>query len=76
MIRERFFWLNLDRDVRGYVRHCHQCIVSKTIKPEGRAPLETIKSTRPLELVCIDIWSAEDSRNKSVDVLSCSGVPL
>lgn len=69
LARQRFFWPNLDRDVRDYVRHCQRCIVSKTIEPEGRAPLESIMSTRPLELVCIDFWSAEDSRNKSVDVL-------
>lgn len=69
LARQRFFWLHLDRDVRDYVRHCQRCIVSKTVEPEGRAPLESIISTRPLELVCIDFWSAEDSRNRSVDVL-------
>lgn len=69
LARQRFFWPNLDRDVRDYIRHCQRCIVIKTVKPEGRAPLESIITTRPLELVCIDFWSAEDSRNKSVDVL-------
>lgn len=69
MTRQRFFWLHLDRDVRDYVRHCQRCIVSTTVEPEGRAPLGTVTSTRPLELVCIDFWSAEDSRNKSIDVL-------
>ncbi len=43
--------------------------MSKTTDPSGRAPLENISTSRPLELVCIDFWSAEDSRNKSVDVL-------
>ncbi|KAJ8010185.1 hypothetical protein DPEC_G00072360 [Dallia pectoralis] len=69
LARQRFFWPSLDGDVRDYVRHCQRCIVSKTVEPEGRAPLENIITTRPLELVCIDFWSAEDSRNKSVDVL-------
>lgn len=69
LARQRFFWLNLDRDVRDHVRHCQRCVVSKTAEPEGRAPLESITSTRPLELVCIDFWSAEDSSNRSVDVL-------
>lgn len=69
LTRQRFFWPNLDRDVKDYVRHCQRCIVSKTVEPEGRAPLESITSTRPLELVCIDFWSAKESRNKSVDVL-------
>lgn len=69
LTRQRFFWLTLDSDVREYVRKCQRCIVSKTFDPEGRAPLESIVTTRPLELVCIDFWSAEDSRNKSVEVL-------
>ena len=66
---QRFFWLNLDRDARDFVRNCQRCIVSKTVEPAGRASLESITSARPFQLVCIDFWSAEDSRNKSVDVL-------
>ena len=69
LARQRFFWLNLDRDVRDHVRNCKRCIVSKTVEPVDRAPLESITSTRPLQLVCIDFWSAEDARNKTVDVL-------
>ena len=63
------FWLCRDRDVRDYVRNCKRCIVSNTVESVKKAPLESIKSTRPLRLVCIDFWSAEDSRNKTVDVL-------
>uniref|UniRef100_A0A3B1IZV0 Gypsy retrotransposon integrase-like protein 1 n=1 Tax=Astyanax mexicanus TaxID=7994 RepID=A0A3B1IZV0_ASTMX len=69
LARQRFFWVHMDRDVREYVRHCQRCIVSKAAEPEGRAPLENITSTRPLQLVCIDFWSAEDASNKSIDVL-------
>ncbi|KAI4875043.1 hypothetical protein NFI96_001343 [Prochilodus magdalenae] len=69
LARQRFFWLNLDRDVREHVRLCRRCIVSKTAEPEGRAPLENITTSRPDLLICIDFWSAEDSTNKSVDVL-------
>lgn len=69
LARKRFFWLNLGRDVRDHVRGCQRCVVSKTIEPEGRAPLVSVSSSRPLELVCIDFWSAEASHNKSVDVL-------
>lgn len=43
--------------------------MSKTPEPEGRAPLESIKTSSPLELVCIDFWSAENSSGRSVDVL-------
>lgn len=34
-----------------------------------REPLWSIKTSAPLEIVCIDFWTAEDSNNKSVDVL-------
>ena len=43
--------------------------INETPEPEGRAPLESITTSRPLELVCIDLWSAEASSNKSLDVL-------
>lgn len=59
----------MEKDVHNHVRHCHRCVLSKTPEPSARAPLESIKTSAPLELVCIDFWSAEDNHNKSVDVL-------
>lgn len=69
LARQRFFWYDMERYVRDYVRCCHRCVLSKTPEPSARAPLESIKTTAPLELVCVDFWSAEGSDNKSVDVL-------
>lgn len=69
LTRQRFFWVRMEQDVRDYVKCCKWCVVSKTPEPEGRAPLESIKTTGPLKLACIDFWSAEDSRGKSVDIL-------
>lgn len=69
LARQRFFWYDMEKDVRNHVRNCHRCILSKTPEPAARAPLESIKTSAPLELVCIDFWSAEDNNNKSVDVL-------
>ena len=69
LARQRFFWPHIDRDVKDYVRQCQRCVISKTADPEGRAPLESIKTSAPLEIVCIDFWTAEDSNNKSIDVL-------
>lgn len=67
--RQRFYWHGMERDIRGYVRCCRRCVLSKSPAPEARAPLESITTSRPFELVCIDFWSAEDSSNKSLDVL-------
>ena len=69
LARQRFFWPHIDGDVKDYVRRCQRCVISKTADPEGRAPLESIKTSAPLEIVCIDFWTAEDSTNKSIDVL-------
>ena len=69
LTRQRFYWLGMERDVKEYVRCCHHCVFSKSPEPEARAPLESVKTSRPLELVCIDFWSAEDSSNKSLDIL-------
>lgn len=69
LARQRFFWHDMEKDVRSHVRNCHRCVFSKTPEPAVRAPLESIKTTAPLELVCIDFWSTEDNNNKSVDVL-------
>lgn len=69
LTRESFFWLGMEQDVREYVRFCKRCVVSKAPEPEARAPLESVKTTRPLELVCVDFWSAEDCKGGSVDVL-------
>ncbi|RXN02885.1 Retrovirus-related Pol polyprotein from transposon 412 [Labeo rohita] len=59
----------MERDVRDYVKKCRRCVFSKTPDPAARATLESIKTTAPLVLVCIDFWSDEDRHNKSVDVL-------
>lgn len=42
----------------------YECVVSKTLEPEGRAPLESIRTTSPFELVCIEVYN-----RKSMDVL-------
>lgn len=69
LVRQRLFWSGMDTDVKRYVSHCKRCVVGKTQEPEARAPLESIKTSVPLELVCIDFWSAEGRHGENVDVL-------
>ncbi|KAL1257978.1 hypothetical protein QQF64_011222 [Cirrhinus molitorella] len=59
----------MERDIREYVRCCQRCILAKTPEPSAQAPLEDIRASAPMELVCLDFWSAEDSKQHSVDVL-------
>lgn len=60
----------MDNKVRKYVTHCKRCVLSKTPKPDARAPLESVKTCEPLELVRIDFWSAEGRNRDNVDVLT------
>lgn len=69
LTRQRFFWSRMESDVKEYVKCCQRCILAKTPEPSARAPLESIRTSAPMELVCIDFWSAEDSKQRSVDVL-------
>lgn len=68
LVRQRFFWSGMERDVVNYVQSCQRCIVGKTPEPHSRAPLKNIVTSEPMELVCIDFWTAEQG-SKSVDVL-------
>lgn len=55
--------------MKEYVKCCQRCNLAKTPDPSARAPLESIRTSAPMELVCIDFWSAEDHKQHSVDVL-------
>ncbi|XP_056149826.1 junctional cadherin 5-associated protein [Lampris incognitus] len=69
LVRQRGYWVDMERDVRDHMKSCAHCVIGKTPEPEGHALLESIKTSTPLELMCIDFWSAEDSTNKTVIVL-------
>lgn len=68
LARQRFFWTGMEYDITNYVRTCMRCIVGKTPEPKDRALLENIRTSEPMELICIDFWTAEQG-DKSVDVL-------
>ncbi|KAL2092924.1 hypothetical protein ACEWY4_010236 [Coilia grayii] len=69
LVKQRFYWASMERDVGDHVKCFTRCVVSQTPEPEGRAPLESVKTTAPLQLVCIDFWTAEDTKNRLVDML-------
>ena len=59
----------MEQDVKEYVKCCPRCILAKTPEPSARAPLESFRTSAPMDLVCLDFWSAEDNKQRSVDVL-------
>lgn len=69
LARERFFWTGMENDIANHVHRCERCVIGKTPEPAARAPLENIQTSAPMELVCIDFWSAELGDKKTIDVL-------
>lgn len=61
LARQRFFWMGMERDIVNHVRNCFRCVVGKTPEPNVRAPLESIITSEPMVLVCIDFWTAEQT---------------
>lgn len=58
LVRSRFFWPKMSLAVEQKVKTCERCVRRKT-PPEKAAPLVNIKTSRPLELVCMDFLSIE-----------------
>ena len=61
LIRRRFFWVHMIKDVKYFVSTCGRCLRRKGApNPQVTAPLVNIKTTRPMELVCMDFLTIEE----------------
>ena len=58
---ERFFWPGMREEIDAHVKNCLACIKRK-VKVPDRAPMKAIKSTQPMELVCMDYLKIEPSK--------------
>lgn len=61
LVRSRFFWPRMAADVYNKIKTCERCVKRKAL-PDRAAPLVNIKTSRPLELVCMDFLSLEPDR--------------
>jgi hypothetical protein len=52
LVKSRFYWPGVNKDVENKVSTCTNCILRKT-KVKNSAELICIKSCQPLELICI-----------------------
>ncbi len=57
LARERFFWPRMSRDVDLKVKGCRRCLTASSTA--GRAPLTSIQTTQPLEILCMDFLTLE-----------------
>ncbi|PIK40868.1 hypothetical protein BSL78_22298 [Apostichopus japonicus] len=61
--RERFYWPGMAKDIENYVKNCDRCLRRKATQPPyHKAPLVNISTTEPMELICMDYLSLEESR--------------
>lgn len=67
LVRARFYWPRMSV-VYNKIKTCERCVKRKLLS-EKAAPLVNIKTTRPLELVCIDFLSLEPDRSRTKDIL-------
>ena len=68
LVKSRFFWPGFETDIINRVKNCERCIKRKTY-PKPSAELVNIVSTQPMELVCIDFLSLEQSKGGFENVL-------
>lgn len=68
LLRDRFYWPGMAKDVEEWLSHCGRCLRRKTI-PNHRAPLVSIQTTAPLQLVCVDYLTLEPSKGGQQYVL-------
>lgn len=68
LVRSRFFWPKMANDVEQKIKSCGRCVRRKAL-PERAAPLVSIKTSRPLELLCMDFLSLEPDSSNTRDIL-------
>ncbi|KAL0172982.1 hypothetical protein M9458_033293, partial [Cirrhinus mrigala] len=68
LVRARFYWPKMVKDVERKVRTCGRCVRRKA-RPEKAAPLVNIRTTRPLKLLCMDYLSLEADKSGTKDIL-------
>lgn len=69
MIRERFYWPGMFQEIKAWCEQCERCCLRKTPTAGLRAPLVSIHSSAPMDLVCVDFLTLEKSKGGIENVL-------
>ena len=68
LVTNRFYWPRMDADVLLKCQTCERCIQRKR-RAQKNAPLVSIKTSAPMELVCMDFLSLEPDYKNTTNVL-------
>ena len=71
LVHQRFLWPHMASDVEDKIRHCDRCIRQGKTPYQDKAPMTSIKTSQPLELVCMDFLTLESSQG-GYDICSSS----
>ncbi len=69
LARDRFYWPGMNEFLEHKIKTCDRCLRSKAPHLPEYAPLTSIKTTQPLELVCMDFLGLERSKGGFENVL-------
>ena len=68
LLRNRFYWANINQDMEQHIKRCERCLRFKT--KQEIAPIESIEASYPMELVHMDYLTIElNKSNKNVNIL-------
>ena len=68
LVKRRFIWPGMDKDITDFIHKCGRCIRRKTAHTKS-ADLVNIVTKAPMELVCIDYLSLERSKGGYENIL-------
>ena len=60
LLRDRFYWPGMHADVKSYINSCPRCLRRKS--QQNKAPLLSIETSQPLELIHLDYLKIEPSK--------------
>ena len=69
LVKDRYFWPGMHTEVKRYIEKCKRCTLRKLPVGKRCAGLQNIRTSRPLELVCIDFLSLEKSKGNYENIL-------
>ncbi|XP_077865886.1 uncharacterized protein LOC144353134 [Saccoglossus kowalevskii] len=70
LLRSRFYWPHMAHDLDEKIRNCPSCILRKASSGKPTiAPMVSIHSSQPMQLVCMDYLTLEESKGGICNIL-------